>query len=187
MLIGLDIDGCIYPWTLAANEAVAERYGLEGLTEHTHWDYLKDRLDDEGWKWLWSPDAASEVFGRMDMIYEGAQEVIQALCDEHEVHFVTHRNPARCGALTAIYLAHYFKGYKGVHILDNSVSKVGVLKFDVFIDDKHETICEFQGAWDGVAPLILAPARPWNVDSTCHRFESWDEVPGLIAEDCGVA
>ena len=176
MLIGVDIDGCTYPFTTAVNEAVEAKFGITDLEEHTSWNYLKDRITPAQWGWVWTPDAAEAVFGRCDLIYRGAGEVVNELCRAHEVHFVTHRDPPSVAAITATWLQCHFAGYQGVHVLRNSVKKTTVMAWDVFIDDKNETIWEFTEA--GVP--ILAPARPWNEAAGIERFESWQQVPGLL-------
>lgn len=175
--IGIDVDGCLYPWSRAVNEAVASRFDLDGLVDHTHWDYLREQLTDEQWHWVWSDNAVLPVFGRFDLIYPHAREVVNDLCKRHDVHFVTHRNPATTAAVTAQWIGHYFRGYKGIIVCDGSVSKATLAAWDAFIDDKPKTVHELRES--GVPTLI--PKRPWNEEFRGSRFASWLEVPELIA------
>lgn len=184
MKIGIDVDGCIYPWITAVNDAVAERYGIEGLTDHPYWMYLKDQLTNEQWEWVWSSEGAEPVFGRMDLIYDEAAEAINALCNEHEVHFVTHRHPRRLTEITGRWLNKYFRNYAGVHTLHNICKKHTLGQWDVFIDDKPSTVLEFLNCTDAT---VLVPDRPWNaIDVHCapstsyNRFSNWNEVPYLV-------
>lgn len=177
MRIGVDVDGTVYHWTRAVNEAVEEKFGVEGLAEHTSWDYLRNQLTDDQWHWVWSKQAAKPVFARKGMAFPGSRKVVNSLCAEHEVHFVTHRNPRVLTGVTGQWLASRYFGYAGVHVLYHSVSKVGLLDWDLFIDDKPETITEFEEA--GVR--ILVPERLWNVGFGIERFADWRDVPGMIA------
>jgi uncharacterized HAD superfamily protein len=177
MLIGCDIDGTVYPWSEAVNLALVEQFGIDDPGPHESWNYLRDRLDKEQWYWIWSREGAEAVFGRTEMMYPGAERTINALAREHEVHFVTHRNPYRLTSVTGAYLAHHFRNYRGVHVLDNSTSKHTLAQWDVFIDDKAEIAEEFSET----EALMLVPARPWNVGVHGIRFEDWDEVPEAIA------
>lgn len=173
--IGIDVDGTLYHWTKAVNKAVEEKFGVTGLTEHTHWNYLQDNLTADQWRWVWSKEAAGAVFGRRDMAFAGSRRAVNSLCNTHEVHFVTHRNPRVCTAITGEWLASRYFGYAGVHVLYHSVSKVGLRDWDLFIDDKPETITEFENA--GIR--ILVPARPWN-EGFGEQFADWRTVPELI-------
>ena len=178
MRIGVDIDGTLYPWTLAVNAAVTERFGVEGLTEHTHWNYLKDMLTPEQWAWVWSKDAAETVFGQ-DSVFDGCIDAVNELTKEHEVHFVTHRNPLYTGAVTARWIAERFSNYAGIHVLSSSVSKTKLGEWDVFIDDKPDTIEEFLNETNSV---VFIPDRPWNRDvQGAIRFTDWSAVVHALA------
>lgn len=191
--IGIDIDGCVYPWTRAANEALMARFGIEDPGEHEHWDYLEEIVGPGKFSWLWTSEAADMVFGRLDLIFPGACDVVNALAEEHEVHFVTHRNPYRTAEVTGRWLKFWFRNYAGVHTLTNKSPKHLLGKWDVFIDDKPSTVINFVDKTDS---LVLMPERLYNssVDSMPCRtflqyvgarenfraFGHWGEVEGLI-------
>jgi 5'(3')-deoxyribonucleotidase len=171
MRIGLDVDGCLYPWTKAVNQALLEKFGIKDLIDHPSWDYLHDTINSEQWRWIWSEEAAPYVFLRLDLIYEGAANVVNSLCHNHEVHFVTHRNPRILTAITGAWLSEYFRNYCGVHVLDNSIAKTTIYNWDLFIDDKPQTISEFNEA----DIRIEFPTRPWNSE-LLGGFNSWEEL-----------
>ena len=180
MRIGVDIDGTVYPWTKAVNEALMARFAIGDPGEHQSWDFLQESITKEQWEWIWSTKAAEIVFGRMDLVYPGAVEAVNLLCSEHEVHFVTHRHPWRTAEYTGRWLNYHFRNYCGVHTVHNRCRKVSLGTWDVFIDDKDVTLAEFATQTDA---LVLAPARPWNEHMKYYRitrFGSWDEVPELI-------
>lgn len=181
MRIGIDIDGTVYPWTTAAHELVMEKFEIEETGEHDHWDHLARLLTVEQHAWLFSYEAAPFIYGRMDLIYPNAQSVVNELCADHDVHFVTHRSPEKTGAITAEWLARNFVGYKGVHVLDNSVKKYEVLGWDIFIDDKPEIAEEF--LTDTMVEVFM-PDQPWNREYSNRsliRFTDWASVPAIVA------
>jgi hypothetical protein len=81
----------------------------------------------------------------------------------HAVHFVTHRDPGNAGLHTAEYLARHFGGlrWEGLHVVRSSVAKRTLARWDVFVDDKPETVWDFLGH---TSAQVFAPARPWNLD-----------------------
>lgn len=181
--IGIDVDGCVYPWTRAVNEALTERFGITGLGEHTHWDYLQETITKQQWDWAWSSEAAEVIFGRLDLIFPGAREAVNGLCAEHEVHFVTHRHPRRVAGITGRWLNYHFRNYAGVHVIHNRCEKQTLGHWDVFIDDKVSTVEAFLEHTDA---LILAPRRSYNQELTTRGqlrvFRQWKTVPSIIGD-----
>lgn len=182
--IGIDIDGCLYPWTQAVNEALELKYNLPAIGDHTHWDYLQERITKPQWEWIWSSSAVGAVFGRMDLIFPGAQDAVNQLCRDHEVHFVTHRHPRRTAEVTGRWLNHYFRNYTGVHVVHNRCRKYQLGHWDVFIDDKPQTVLEF---CEFTEALVLAPKRPYNgnliyepANANFRLFSSWRHIPRTI-------
>ena len=163
MRIGFDIDGVLYPWTDAANDALAAKFGGRKLGEHLHWDWLKGQIPSEQWRWLWSAEGQRYSFGHVERIYPGVVDAVNAILrvPENRVHFVTHRDPRRTAEATARFLARHFGGHPwaGVHVVQNNVPKFSLAEWDVFVDDKPETVEElltFSRA------QVFTPARPWN-------------------------
>lgn len=88
---------------------------------------------------------------------------------------------------------YHFRNYAGVHVVHARVTKDSLGRWDVFIDDKPETI---EGFVERTDALVLAPRRPWNrhiknidvgrveVTKTVafRHFRNWSEVPGLIKD-----
>lgn len=180
MLIGIDIDGTLYQWTVAANDALIEKFGIDDPGEHATWNHLYDRLTPEQWAWLWSDLAAESVFGREDLIWPGSRGVVNALALKYEVHFVTHRNPHNLAGVTGDWLATHFVDYRGVHVVDSEVEKHTIADWDVFIDDKIETVEAFASALPNC--LTLMPFRPWNEGCASGvGFTEWWEVLDLVA------
>lgn len=164
MIIGFDIDGVLFPWADVANEVVVKRFGIGDPGPHVEWQHLKNRLTRPQWSWLWSQEGSDAVFGQIGRAYPGAVDAVNALLKAgHAVHFVTHRDPRRTSMTTALFLMVRFSRHPwaGVHIIQNSVKKRCLAHWDVFVDDKPETVYDFL---DNTAAQVFAPARPWNTE-----------------------
>lgn len=164
MLIGFDIDGVLFPFEECANEALVARFGIPNPGPWTRWNYLKECVEPEAWEWLWSAEGHADVFGQVERVYPGAVDAVNVILKAgHRVHFVTHRNPRRAAIYTAAFLHVHFGGHPwaGVHVVQNAVAKRTLARWDVFVDDKPDTVWDFVANTDA---QVFSPVRPWNVD-----------------------
>lgn len=163
MRIGIDIDGVLYPWTECANEALVAQFGIEDPGDHLHWDWVKEKVTKEQWAWLWSEEGQAASFGNWRRCYAGTSEAFGAILGSgHECHFVTHRDPAKASVDTALFLAHHFgrRSWAGLHVLSGA-PKHQLMEWDVFIDDKPETVLDMLIQ---TRAQVFAPVRPWNAE-----------------------
>lgn len=185
MKIGIDIDGVLFPWDDVAREAVSARFGVEGLTPSTHWDYLKDNLPPTAWRWLWSREGQNEVFSQVGRTFPGAVEAVNCLLKAgHEVHFVTHRDARRTAVYTSTFLTIHFgeHPWAGVHVVDGTVEKHRIQRWDAFVDDKTETVLALLKE---ERIRVFCPARPWNTELEDELFLTRYEDPREIVEALG--
>lgn len=164
MRIGFDIDGVLFPWTDVANEAVVARFDLADPGPHTDWDYLRRTIPPSCWRWVWSREGQDTIFSQVGRVYPGIVEVVNALLkDDHDVHFVTHRDPRRTAVYTSTFLSLHFgrHPWAGVHVVQNNVRKSRLLRWDAFVDDKPETVWDLLGE---ERIKVFAPAQPWNTE-----------------------
>lgn len=183
--IGIDIDGVLFPWDDVAREALASRFGIPKPGPSTYWHYLKDNIPPTCWRWLWTADGQRDVFCQVGRTYPGA---VEAVCDllraGHQVHFVTHRDPRHTAVHTATFLQLHFGKYQwaGVHVVQNSVHKASLQKWDAFVDDKPKTVWSLL---ERERIRVFAPARPWNeeLDDSLHliRYEHPREIVEALA------
>lgn len=163
MRVGIDIDGVLFPWDEAANEALMERFGIPDPGPHRYWNWLEDRVTPEQWAWLWSAEGQDVVFSQVARVYASAVSSFNAILKNpaNRVHFVTHRDPRRTALWTAEFLQHHFGGHPwaGLHVLQNAVPKHTLAEWDVFIDDKVETVLAML---EHTRAQVFVPARPWN-------------------------
>jgi hypothetical protein len=169
--IGVDIDGVLFPWEDAVREAVAMRFGVN-LGELTTWDSYELELGPARWAWLWTEDGIDAVLGQTWRTYPGVVEAIRTVMGlGHAVHFVTHRDPGTSGLHTTEFLDRHFGGlrWEGLHVVRSMVAKRTLGRWDVFVDDKPETVFDFLANTNA---RVFAPARPWNEDELGDICES---------------
>ena len=170
MRIGIDIDGVLYPWTDVANRAVMDKFGVEDPGPHLHWDYLAEVIGEERFGWLWTRQGQETCFSDFS-IYPGARRAFTAIMKDpaNKVHFVTHRDPRYTARFTAGYLSFHFDAHPwaGLHVLQNGTPKHGLAYWDVFVDDKPETVYSMLTYTNA---MVFAPARPWNTE--LHEYGS---------------
>jgi hypothetical protein len=184
--IGLDIDGVLYPWDDCAREALAAKFGRPKLGPSLRWDWIKENTTSEEWAWLWSKEGQDACFGKTWRHYPGVREAVARMLRTHEVHFVTHRDPRRTAIHTAEFLEHHFgqHPWAGVHVIQRSTRKAALQDWDVFVDDKPETVVDFLV---NSRARVFAPRRSWNADLIGHdgpRFAYYDHL-SEVAEAVG--
>lgn len=169
MKIGIDIDGVLYPWTDAANEAVIARFGVADPGPHRYWGWLKEQLAPDQWAWLWTDDGSYAAFSRMGLTYPGVVEAFLPLLKRHEVHFVTHRDPRRTAVLTSLFLQFHFHAHPwaGLHVVQNGTPKHRLADWDAFVDDKPETV---ENMLRHTGARVFAPVRPWNGELASNPY-----------------
>lgn len=174
MRIGFDIDGVLFPWSDCANAALMAEFGIEDPGPHVSWEHLSSKVTPEQWAWLWGNEGSRAVFGQLDRVYPRAIEAVNALLrnPKNKVHFVTHRDPRRTSVLTASFLELHFGGHPwaGLHVLQNGTPKHELAEWDVFVDDKPDTVLAFL-AWTGTE--VFAPVRPWNSSLATLQAEDY--------------
>lgn len=185
MRIGIDIDGVLFPFDDVARD-VLHRFGGVSREPSNRWSALKDEVSGKAWRWLWTPGGQAIVFSQAKRCYPDAVQVVRELLTNtyHEVHFVTHRDPAITGTYTAQFLEYHFRGLRwaGLHMLGQqaTMTKRHLARWDVFVDDKPETVFEFLAHTD---TQVFAPRRPWNESELedTMRLTVYDN-PGVILD-----
>lgn len=185
MLIGFDIDGVLFPWDDAARYALVAEFSIPRPGPSTTWSYLKEIIEPAQWDWLWSHAGQDAVFGQVGRTYTRSVDAVNALLKAgHRVHFVTHRDPRKTAIHTATFLRLHFgrHPWAGIHVVQNDVAKRRLQPWDVFVDDKPETVHDFLG---NTSAMVFAPVRPWNVDelgdiNDPHLFHHYDDPTDVV-------
>ena len=191
MRIGVDIDGVLFPFDDVARDVLRYRFGGVSLEPSNSWSALKDEVSGKAWRWLWSPEGKHHVFGRITHAYTNAVKAVNCLMQMgHEVHFVTHRDPATTLVYTAEFLEQWFGMYRwaGVHSIRGTTAKADLAHWDVFVDDKPSIVLQML---EREQTQVFAPWRPWNaaeLENTEGLVMYHDPavIVDWVAERCGV-
>lgn len=181
MRVGLDLDGVTFNWSGAVRKALAQHRGIEDVGESTHWDYVKERIPAEDWRWVWT-DGIAPVFGQVDAHYPGAPSFMQRLTRLHDVVVVTHR-PREAASYTLSWLGRHRVCPESVFVVGSAVEK-STLWADVeaAIDDKPE-VCD--DMLENTRAHVFMPNRLWNEGykppaGTSRRFHTYDNLKEVL-------
>lgn len=179
--IGVDLDGVLYRWDDTARHMLRERFGLE-LSESQAWDYIKDNVPEDAWRWLWTKGVHEGLF-RHGSLYKGAADAMRRLCKEHDVVVITKR-PRSAVRDTLAWLAYQRWEPREVHIVEGS--KTEVRRCDVYVDDSWDNCNELATKFRDSAVLLWN--RPWNTKRMYpYRVHTWDEVFAAIEQQTSKA
>lgn len=174
MILGLDLDGCSYPFVDMLRTWICQQTGRDVVVypPAVQWDFFVSQwgITMEEYK----QHVADAVRGGF-MFYqgepeEGAVEVINELYKEHEIHITTSRFfpgvEQECVDATKFWLARVGIPYHKLNVVNNKVE----LGLDLLLDDAPhnlETAIQY-------GERAVAFDRPWNshVD-ICDRVYSW--------------
>ena len=187
MDIQVDLDGVCYEWSKTARYMLREYrgYSKDGPLgqESTHWDYIKEHVSKEDWKWLWSDGVRLGVF-RYGHCVRGARRGLEALSARgHKLYIATMR-PESAVSDTLDWISYYFKDIplSGVNILREGDSKAR-LDGDILVDDKVKNVLE----WAETGRLALLFSRQWNQEAfgrqshwEIFRVGDWEHVVDTI-------
>lgn len=185
MRIGLDIDGVLYEWERTARYMLREvlpdsPYKADGPLGQpsTHWNYIKQHVAPEHFKWLWNEGVELGLF-RYGHLHKGAVQAVRFLSTIADVSLITSR-PRSAMDDTMTWLAHLRLPITGISTPGPKQPKSSVKpECDVYLDDKPEN-CEDLAANTKARGVFLLD-RPWNHDwrpsyhCGIRRVYSWQE------------
>lgn len=181
-VIAVDLDGVLYEWDRTAQYMLRTYRGLRHMhTESASWDWIKDNVSPEDWKWLWSEGVERGLF-RYGHMTTGARVGLEHLVDAgFKLKIVTHR-PASAVMDTIDWLSLYLQDIPlaGIHILSNQEPKT-VVDADILVDDKPQNLVE----WKDEGRIALQYARKWNrsfFDADIDWCDGWSDVPKVLRE-----
>lgn len=188
MRIGLDLDGVLYEWSKTARYMLRSMKGYpkDGPMgkESTSWNYIKENVSREDWRWLWS-EAIHLGLYRYGHLTPGAIEAVRALSERGDVVLITQRPKAAVGD-TLDWLSYMKLPITEYHILTEQEPKSSVTACDFYIDDKPANCYDLATNTKGA---VFLWNRPWNHevqwDHTFNtlpiiRVYSWAEVYDYI-------
>jgi len=165
--LGLDLDGVVYRWQDTAIYLLNTRRGTHVSYEAwDHWDYLKETISKEDWKWLWTTAVTEHGLFRYGSLYRGMRDFLDEIKDKYHIVIITSRreNAVRD---TVDWLAYQQLPSTEIHILGSGNKSDVKAECDVYIDD---AIHNCQDLIENTKGLVIMPDRPWN-----HGYTS-DEI-----------
>lgn len=169
MRVGIDVDGVVYDWDGSARRILKRLFGLNiGVSQN--WDYIDSRCTKEQWSELWN-DHSQDLFTG-GSYYPGAINTVETLALDHEIFFITAAPEAvRKSRGTNLFLD--FVGINGVVFVNPGNNDKTLLKCDIYLDDKQETVAHYHHT----GHRVLLMDRPWNRDydnpKEIHRVFGW--------------
>lgn len=180
MILGIDLDGCAYPF-LKNFVAYAKEIGVDVPEDWTpsHWNFFEDfGLTVEQFVAIMEQGVAEKKMfinsGFMDMPEPGFSNVMIKLRGEgHKIHIVTHRNVKGAARQTLEWMDIYKIPTDAIHFVrDKTV--VGV---DLLVDDSPDNY--YASASAGI-PCVLYD-QPYNqFVSRATRVADWHEYYELV-------
>jgi len=180
--IGLDIDGVMYKWDKTARYMLRDvlpgsPYKKTLQQESQGWDWIKENVEPEHWRWLWAEGIKLGLF-RYGHLYPGTIQAVRRLAEIGEVVLITHR-PKEAITDTLAWLGLLNLPLAGLHLLTNAEPKSIVRPTcDVYLDDKPDNIVDL--AENTSAEQVCLMRRPWNKVWTPEEpnitvVQDWDE------------
>ncbi len=169
MKIGVDCDGVLYHWERTARYMLRRKLRREGRPSNealnvpsVRWNYIKDIVEAEDWKWLWNEGVRDGLF-RYGHVIGGSLEGMQALEELGEIVIVTSR-PAHAVKDTIAWLGLMCDkvDLRGVHILSSGEPKSSLINaegLDVLIDDGPHNV---EDTAQNTSAVAIVYDQPWN-------------------------
>lgn len=183
--IGLDCDGILYAWEKTARFLLETYRGYKDIPPSSYWDYLREMITDDDWRWLWSEGIKLGLF-RYGYMYEGTAEALRELYELGSITYITHR-PELAVIDTQDWMDYI--GFPGrLVILHNMEAKSVVVPHPhIFLDDKVDNVVDMA---ENTNAVVCLWARPWNqlerrdgkVPPEVKTVNSWQEFIDLAKE-----
>ena len=183
MIIGVDIDGVMYNWEKTARYMLRTMKGYgEGALSYPSdsWDYVKQNVSKDDWKWIWSGAIKLGLF-RHGHLITGAIEGVRSLHERgHKLLVVTHR-PSHAVQDTVDWIGYQRLPFSGVHILTNQEPK-SLIEADILIDDKPSNLFD----WHEKRGTCIRYVQPWNEREDYSAYpriipaRGWEEVVQVV-------
>jgi len=186
MRIGVDCDGVLYHWERTARYMLRRKLRREGRRPNPaldvpsdRWDYIRDVVEPEDWRWLWNKGVAEGLF-RYGHVVGGSLEGMARLHAFGDLVIVTSR-PAHAVKDTLAWLSLMTDkvDLRGIHILSDGQPKSTIVDLeglDLLVDDGPHNAVDV--AENTEASVILLD-QPWNRANDYDGFrieDAYDEV-----------
>jgi len=174
--IGIDLDGTIFDFVTAFNQATMEILGIK-LPAYdreyfpTRWSWAEQFLEEDQNNAVWSHILQSRTFWSNVPTFEWTKATLNAVfnMNKHDVYFITCRTSHN--TLSPVKIQSE-KALKKLHVKNPTVLiaqehtdksiLINGLHLDVFVDDKTDTLNLLQEECSTTRVVCLS--QPWNTD-----------------------
>ena len=177
----IDLDGVCYKWDSVVSFLMNHHFGYTLPSEQPDYDYFKNTVERQHWKWLWSEGVEKGLF-RHGHMYKGTAEAFDNLAGLGKLVIVSHR-PKSAIVDTLGWIAYHRLPVSEIHLLTASEPKSSVVpECDLCIDDGPHIVEDLRVH---TKSRVLLWDRAWNrevlTDQTVeghpiHRVRSWLDV-----------
>jgi 5'(3')-deoxyribonucleotidase len=177
-VIAVDLDNVLYEWDRTAQYMLREYRGATIHTPSTDWDYIKNHVSHQDWRWLWSDGITQGLF-RYGHMVTGARIGLERLAINNALTIVTHR-PESAVMDTVDWVSLYLKGIplSGLHILTHEEPKTQV-NADVLIDDKDQNLTDWMAAGRTAVKFERPHNSSWQIYGVPSMY-GWKDVGKLL-------
>lgn len=183
--VWVDLDGVVYHWDKTARYLIERYHGIK-LGPSTHWDYIKEQVPPEVWKWLWSEGISLGLF-RHGHLVKGAKDGLESLLYLGTRLVAATARPFSRRVITDTWamISYHDLPFHEVRIVGDSKEKVSAVvasQANFLIEDNLETVNSLTNH-DHVLPILLN--RPWNqgeIRPDVVRVENWPGIVKLVGD-----
>lgn len=185
--IGVDIDGVLYPFDLAARSLLHLRgVDVRVADDAEYWNHTAALVGKDAWEWIWGP-GRRQVFESAPP-YPGSIKAMRQLEQLVRIVYVTHR-PLDVAHVTLRWLAyHKLNPHAVIHASGEKKSQYAT-DCIAFIEDRADNAREIADATDA---QVWVPCRTWNSDvgtvpedvarQNLRTFTDWKEVTEWVRQ-----
>lgn len=180
--LGQDIDGVLYRWSDTARYLLKTHWDVD-VEESTYYDYIKDHVSPEAWKWLWNEGVKNHGLFRYGSLYKGAREFLDRIQDYCDIVIITSR-PASAVRDTMDWLSYQRIPTSEVHVVNPGQAKSDVHPHcDVYFDDAEHNAIDILSNTNS---LFIMSDKPWNQKywgddlTRFHRAYSWAHTEHIL-------
>ena len=187
MRIGLDVDGVMYQFHRTACYMLRTMKGYPDtlrVENWTSWNWIKDNVSKEDWRWLWSEGVELGLF-RHGHLHQGTIEAVRELSLRGDVVIITQRRPNLMQD-TLDWLSYHKFPINELHLLHEDEAKSSVPHCDYYVDDKPDNVIDLRD--NTKAAMVFLWQRPWNkgfVWPGVRIVKTWEGMIGQIDRTYG--
>jgi hypothetical protein len=178
MRLGIDLDGCLYPWVESLRkEAEVRGFLRSNMPEPTRWEFWEDwGMTYQEFKAVFTSGVnAGHIFAHGKPEQGGLLALGALKADGHTLHIISNRS---VGHLSLVNTAEWIDAYQVPYDTFTLAADKTIIKTDIAIDDYTVNLNALRDA--GTRAVCFD--RPWNQDWDGERVPTWIQFYRLVSE-----